>query len=79
DTLKSVIDNENLMKTLQVYFQKNEKLKETSQELFLHINTLHYRLNKIEVDTGLHFSKMSEKVKLYLATVCYWIVKTKGM
>ncbi len=79
DTLKSVFHNENLMRTLQVYFQKNEKLKETSQELFLHINTLHYRLNKIEMETGLRFSKMSEKVKLYLATVSYWILKTKGM
>lgn len=78
DTLKGVLNNKNLLETLQVYFQKNERLKDTSQELYIHINTLHYRLNKIELETGLKLAKMSEKVRLYLATISYMMLRKRG-
>ncbi|WP_440897637.1 PucR family transcriptional regulator [Amphibacillus sp. Q70] len=78
DTLKGVLNNKNLMETLQVYFQQNERLKDTSEELYIHINTLHYRLNKIELETGLKLAKMSEKVRLYLATISYMMLRKRG-
>lgn len=37
-----------LLKTLQCYLHNNCNLKKTSQELFIHRNTLYYRINLIE-------------------------------
>lgn len=58
-----------LHKTLQRYFLSNCDLARTAEKLFIHPNTLRYRLNKIEQLTGLSFNKIDEKFILYLATM----------
>ena len=39
------------------------------EKLFVHPNTLRYRLNKIEQITGLFFNKIDDKLTLYLGTL----------
>ncbi|KGQ71584.1 hypothetical protein A1D23_06650 [Chelonobacter oris] len=58
-----------LYKTLQRYFLSNCDPARTAETLFIHVNTLRYRLNKIEQLTGLSFNKIDEKFVLYLSTV----------
>ncbi|VEJ09941.1 sugar diacid recognition domain-containing protein [Actinobacillus delphinicola] len=58
-----------LQKTLKQYFSPNCDLLHTSKKLFIHINTLRYRLHKIEQITGLSFNKIDEKCVLYLSTI----------
>lgn len=52
---------------LKIYFEKNLSLKETSETLFIHKNTVQYQLNKIEKITGFDPRKFTEAVILYLA------------
>lgn len=58
-----------LQKTLRQYFSSNCDLVHTSKKLFIHMNTLRYRLHKIEEITGLSFNKIDEKYVLYLSTI----------
>jgi hypothetical protein len=58
-----------LLETLIAYFHLNESIKLTSEKLFVHINTLRYRLSRIQTLTGLDVFKTSDKVKLFLAVI----------
>lgn len=60
-----------LQKTLQQYFLSNCDLTLTSQKLFIHVNTLRYRLTKIEQITSLSFNNISDFFVLYLSTVLH--------
>ncbi|PJG85666.1 CdaR family transcriptional regulator [Conservatibacter flavescens] len=62
-------DRAQLFKSLQQYFFSNCDLSHASQKLFIHPNTLRYRLTKIEQITGLSFNKIDEKFRLYLGTL----------
>ena len=46
------INNSNLIKTLETYFRYNLRKSVVSEKLFIHVETLRYRLNKIEEITG---------------------------
>lgn len=61
--------NHYLHKTLQQYFLSNCDLTLTSKALFIHINTLRYRLDKITQITGLSFNKMDDLFILYLSVI----------
>lgn len=58
-----------LFKTLQQYFSSNCDLAHASEKLFIHPNTLRYRLEKIEQITGLSFNNIEQKFVLYLGSV----------
>lgn len=52
-TLKNLIDydeinNSNLLDTLKIYLKNDTHIQNTSELLFIHINTLRYRLQRIE-------------------------------
>lgn len=48
-----------LFDTLYHYLQCGMRTKETSEAMFLHRNTLNYRLNKVRELTGLDFASSS--------------------
>lgn len=58
--------SEELFYTLTVYFDNNESLKETARELFIHVNTLKYRLGRIEELTGYSLKKSEDKMNLFI-------------
>lgn len=69
------LDQETLF-TIQKFFENNLNVSETSRKLFVHRNTLVYRLEKIKKLTGLDLSefdhaivfKVALMVKKYLTT-----------
>jgi purine catabolism regulator len=60
-----------LVETLKAYFQQNENLKETSQSLFIHVNTLKYRIQKISSITGYPLNHSDGKMMLHLGLKIY--------
>lgn len=59
--------NEQDKELLNAYFTEEMSLSATSERLFLHKNTLQYRLNAIEKKCGLNPRKFQNAVLLYLA------------
>lgn len=52
---------------LRTYYNNNLSLKKTAEELYIHKNTLQYRLEKISDITGLNPRGYHDSVKLYIA------------
>ena len=69
ENCESLRDYPTLLNTLTVYFRHNEQIKATSEALFIHANTLRYRLDQIKRITGLDWSKSPDKIKLFLGVV----------
>ena len=62
-------DNENqteLLKTLEVYLRNNCKSKPTAEALFIHPNTLNYRLKQIGEYTNIDFSDFNLNCQLFI-------------
>jgi carbohydrate diacid regulator len=57
-----------LLKTLDALFECNGNVKECSNSLFIHRNTLRYRLEKITEITGLSTTDFVGLAELYIAT-----------
>ncbi len=55
------------IEVLRTYFIHDMSLKDAAEELFIHKNTLQYKLNRIEKLTGQNPRKFKDAVKLYLA------------
>ncbi|MWN30943.1 MULTISPECIES: sugar diacid recognition domain-containing protein [unclassified Gilliamella] len=65
--LKSFDHSGILQKTLTTWFNQNLQNSKTASTLFIHRNTLEYRLNSISKLTGLNLSKFDDRVLLYIA------------
>ena len=59
--------NEQELHLLEVYFSEEMSLTATSERLFLHKNTLQYKLNAIQKKCSLNPRKFQDAVLLYLA------------
>ncbi|MEH7391308.1 PucR family transcriptional regulator [Bacillus sp. JJ1474] len=55
-----------LVNTLEVYLFNNCRLKQTSDQLYIHINTLKYRIKQITELTGLDLDDFNLKCQLYI-------------
>lgn len=62
------LENDELFETLFVFFKNNRNYKKTSEELFVHPKTVHYRINKLSEILALDFSNSIELVNYELAT-----------
>ncbi len=65
----------NLVKTLRAVIETNGHLKEVARKLFIHYNTLRYRLKKIKEITGLEFESWREMAQIMLALEVYHILQ----
>jgi PucR family transcriptional regulator, proline-responsive transcriptional activator len=70
DDLLSLIKNDvkkqtDLLRTLEVFLANDGKGKQTANELFIHPNTLNYRIKKIQELTTIDFNNFNMKVYLY--------------
>lgn len=69
-------DNNELIDTLTVYLlDAQNSVPKTGELLFLHKNTVKYRINKIKELIGYDFLKMPSFYKLYLAVALYRLLK----
>lgn len=64
--LISALDEKDL-ELLRVYFDEDMSLARTSERMYIHKNTLQYKLNSIHTRTGFNPRKFEDAVLLYLA------------
>jgi len=62
---KDLENNSELMKTLWMYIRNDCRVGQTAEQLFIHPNTLNYRIKQILKLTSIDFSNVHEKVDLY--------------
>lgn len=80
DTLldKSSIDilkDEELMNTADVFMKNSLNISETSRNMYMHRNTLIYRLDKIENATGLNIRHFNDALTFRLITMLNKLIK----
>lgn len=56
-----------LVKTLKMFFECNGNVKETAERLFLHYNTVAYRLERIKSEFGISLDDAEARLQLHLA------------
>ncbi|MEG2288753.1 MAG: sugar diacid recognition domain-containing protein [Clostridium sp.] len=66
DKILKKLDKEDI-KLLEVYYKNDMSLKGTSEEFYIHKNTLQYRLERINQKSGFNPRHFNESVVLYLA------------
>ena len=66
-TIEPLIHDEELLHTLRTLFANDLSPKRTAEALHIHINTLHYRLKKIQDYTKLNVRHLEHIITLYLA------------
>lgn len=65
------------LNTLKVYFQNHRKINELSEILYIHPNTIRYRLKKIEDVTGLQLNDTNDAMNLEIAVRLFYFLKEK--
>lgn len=70
------LDSETLL-TIDKFFENNLNGSETSRQLFVHRNTLVYRLDKVEKITGLDLRKFEDAVMFKLASMVRQYLETQ--
>ncbi|MGE7385106.1 PucR family transcriptional regulator [Streptomyces sp. NPDC004126] len=59
-----------LRETLEVFLANNCSWARTAEALHLHVNTVHYRMERVEALTGRDLSRLDHKLDLYAALLC---------
>ena len=59
--------NTELLKTLKAFFEENGNLTNVAKKIYIHYNTVHYRLKRIEKITGLSLESPDDKLNLEIA------------
>lgn len=62
--------SDELLITAKSFFNNNLNITDTANKLYLHRNTLIYRLNKIEKITGYDIRKFHDGINFYLILLC---------
>ncbi|MDQ0861478.1 CdaR family transcriptional regulator [Bacillus sp. V2I10] len=55
-----------LLQTLEIYLLNNCRIKTTAEQLFIHTNTLKYRINQIADLTSIDFDDFHARIQLYI-------------
>ncbi len=79
-TLKKLVEYDNkrdanLVKTMEMYFEKNGNLKKMSEELYTHYNTILYRMKRIQEILGIDINDRSDRYNIETALEIYKIIK----
>ena len=72
-----LLDNETLF-TIQKFFENNLNISETSRKLFVHRNTLVYRLEKIKKITGLDIREFDHAIIFKVALMVKQYLNSTG-
>ncbi len=72
---KEIFSDEEMISTAEEFLESSLNTSETSRKLYLHRNTLIYRLDKIEKATGLNIRKFSDAITFRLITILSNLVK----
>ena len=65
-----------MTETAEAFLESSLNVSETSRNLFMHRNTLMYRLDKIERVTGPNIRKFSDAVTFRILSVLYKLMQS---
>lgn len=71
-----VFKDEELSSTAEEFLKNNLNVSETARCLFVHRNTLNYRLDKIERTTGLDIRKFTDAVTFRVVSILYRLLQS---
>lgn len=66
---RELLKDEDMVNTAEEFLENSLNVSETSRNLYMHRNTLMYRLDKIERVTGLNLRKFSDAVTFRIITI----------
>lgn len=69
DGIPEILDDEESMSTIAKFFENNLNISETARQLYVHRNTLVYRLERIEKAIGLDIRTFDDAMTFKLATM----------
>lgn len=72
---QEVFEDEELLATAEEFLLSDLNISETSRNLYMHRNTLSYRLDKIEKATGLNIRHFSDAVSFRVLSILYKLMK----
>ena len=67
--IPEILDDEEAMSTITKFFENNLNISETARQLYVHRNTLVYRLERIEKALGLDIRSFDDAMTFKLATM----------
>lgn len=70
-----ILTDDELMKTAQEFMKNSLNISETSRNMYVHRNTLIYRLDKIEKETGLNLRNFSDAMSFRLIEILNTLIK----
>ncbi len=73
--MDEVFGDEEIAETAEAFLDSSLNVSEASRKLFMHRNTLMYRLDKIERVTGLNIRKFSDAVTFRILSVLYRLLR----
>ena len=72
---KEIFCDEEMLSTAEEFLDSSLNVSETSRKLYMHRNTLLYRLDKIEKATGLNVREFPDAVTFRVLTILYKLLK----
>ncbi len=75
ENAKEIFEDAEMVETAEEFLNNSLNTSETSRKLFLHRNTLTYRLDKIERATGLNIRKFSDAITFRIITLLSKLVR----
>jgi hypothetical protein len=75
EKIPEVLDDEEAMSTISKFFDNNLNISETARQLYVHRNTLVYRLERIEKEIGLDIRKFDDAMTFRIAVMVLAHVK----
>ena len=78
DEVPEILDDEEAMSTINRFFENNLNISETARQLYVHRNTLVYRLERIEKAIGLDIRTFEDAMTFRIAVMVLAHMKNQG-
>ena len=75
ESASEIFEDEDMLGTAEEFLHSSLNVSETSRNLYMHRNTLLYRLDKIEKATGLNIRQFSDAVSFRVLTILYKLLE----
>jgi carbohydrate diacid regulator len=69
DTIPDILSDEEAMSTINKFFENNLNISETARQLYVHRNTLVYRLERIQKAIGLDIRTFEDAMMFRIAVM----------
>ncbi len=79
DNVPEILDDEEAMSTINKFFENNLNISETARQLYVHRNTLVYRLERIEKAIGLDIRTFEDAMTFRIAVLVIAHMRNQGL